>query len=125
VTDRAGRSVTFTFAPEPTVQPGFPTRARAAVEAHGGRICFVRLVVSAAEQEPRIGAPSRAAFRRLTDLDTLRRMRRSHHDGEQPPADLEIAADAHTPRRAAELIVERFGLRAEANQPRYPDREPG
>jgi len=40
---RIARSLTFTFAPEATVQPGFPARARARVELSGGRICFVRL----------------------------------------------------------------------------------
>jgi chloramphenicol 3-O-phosphotransferase len=124
---RAGRSITFTFAPEPTVQPGFAGRARAAVEAHGGRVRFVRLVVSDAEQERRIDAPSRGAFHKLTDLDTLRSLRQLREVAEQPPVDLEIDTEEYTPGRAAELIVERFGLRAEAQQPRYPTSgaEPG
>jgi chloramphenicol 3-O-phosphotransferase len=117
---RAGRSLIFTFAPEPTVQPGFPARTRASVEGHGGRVRFVRLLVSDAEQERRIDAPSRAAFHKLTDPDTLHRLRGLHDDAEQPPAELEINTEAHTPTQAAELIVQRFGLPVGAPQDRYP-----
>jgi hypothetical protein len=36
---RADRSISFTFAPEATVRPGFPGRVRQLVEGEGGRIC--------------------------------------------------------------------------------------
>jgi len=48
---RAGTSLIFTFAPESTVPPGFPGRVRKTVDDAGGRVCFVRLLVSEAEQE--------------------------------------------------------------------------
>ncbi|HIZ35018.1 MAG TPA: chloramphenicol phosphotransferase CPT family protein [Candidatus Ruania gallistercoris] len=120
---RADRSLTFTFAPEATVRPGFPERTRTAVEAHGGRVRFVQLTVSESEQERRIGAESRRAFHKLTDLDTLRRLRNYRDDVELPPKDLEVDTDISTPERTAALIVEHFGLAAQAPAERYPDSE--
>lgn len=116
----AGRSLIFTFAPESTVSPGFPERARTAVTSAGGRVCFVRLVVSEAEQERRITAESRREFHKLVSLETLRHLRA--HDGpvEQPPVDLEIDTDASGPSDSAARIVERFGLTPEPPVRRYP-----
>lgn len=122
----AGRSLTFTFAPESTVQGDFPARVRAGVEAHGGRVYFVRLIVSDAEQERRIGADSRRTFHKLTDVATLRQLR-SYRDGvEQPPVDLAVDTDTSNAEQTAALIVERFGLTAQATLERYPKltREP-
>ena len=48
---RINRSLIFTFAPEATVQPGFPRRVVDVVEFPGGRVA---LTVDAAEQERRI-----------------------------------------------------------------------
>lgn len=120
---QADRSLTFTFVPEATVQPGFAERARTAVEAHGGRVCFVFLAVSESEQERRLGAESRRAFHKLTDLDTLRRLRNYREDVELPPKDLEVDTDTSSPERTAALIVEHFGLQAQAPAARYPEPE--
>jgi chloramphenicol 3-O-phosphotransferase len=117
---RTGRSLTFTFAPESTVRAGFPSRVRAAVEAHEGRVCFVRLMVSDAEQERRIGADSRRAFHKLTDVATLRQLRNYRDGVEQPPVDLEIDTDTSTAEQTAALIVQRFGLTAQTTPERYP-----
>jgi hypothetical protein len=65
---RAGRSLTFTFAPEATVPPGFPARARAAVESSGGKVRFVRLLVTDSEQERRVVNADRRQFHKLSDL---------------------------------------------------------
>ena len=67
----------FTFAPETSVAPDFPDRARQAVEAAGGEIIFVRLTLSRDEQERRIGSPDRAAFGKLRSLDLLKNCRTS------------------------------------------------
>ena len=56
---QAGRSLIFTFAPEPTVTPTFPARVKALVEAAGGQVVFVRLDVPVDEQERRIVAAER------------------------------------------------------------------
>ena len=120
---RTGRSLTFTFAPEATVQPGFPTRARARVESSGGRICFVRLIVSASEQERRIGNDDRKQFHKLTDLSTLRRLRDHRTDIEQPPVDLEITTDTTPAEESAALIADYFQLTPQERQQRYPQPE--
>src|SRR5215212_3785199 len=58
----AGRSVSFTYAPDTTVPSGFPARVVEVVGAHGGRVRFVRLLVSHAEQERRIVLPDRGRW---------------------------------------------------------------
>jgi hypothetical protein len=116
---RIDRSLTFTFAPEATVQPGFPNRVRAVVEPQGGRVVFVRLVVSPGEQEQRIGANSRRAFHKLTDVAVLRSLRNHQEAAEQPPMDLEVDTDSSTAEQTAALIVERFGLGPQAPLERY------
>jgi hypothetical protein len=66
--DAARAGLTFTFAPEATVPPGFPARARAAVESPGGKIRFVRLLVTDSEQERRVVNADRRQFHKLSDL---------------------------------------------------------
>src|SRR5688572_4139600 len=59
---RTGASLIFTFAPEPTVDPGFPDRTRDIVARAGGSTLFVALEVAPAEQERRLADPGRGAF---------------------------------------------------------------
>jgi chloramphenicol 3-O-phosphotransferase len=122
---RTGRSLTFTFAPEATVRVGFPSRARALVEAGGGRVYFVRLIVSEREQELRIGSQSRKQFHKLTDLNTLRELRNYRDDVEQPPVDLEVDSDTSSAEDTAALIAERFQLTPQERRERYPQRGEG
>jgi len=117
---RAGRSLTFSFAPESTVRRDFPERVRSEVESHGGRVCFVKLAVSEREQERRITDDSRREFQKLTDLDTFRALRNYHEDVEQPPVDLEISTDSSSPTRSAAAIIEHFGLTPQQPMSRYP-----
>ncbi|MBW6400535.1 AAA family ATPase [Roseomonas sp. HJA6] len=104
---RAGRSLIFTFAPEPTVPTEFPGRVQANVEAVGGRVTYVALTVSPEEQERRIDAPSRAAFGKLRSVAMLRDLRDSFDASmaRMPPATLTIDTDAVTPEAAAALIA--------------------
>jgi hypothetical protein len=96
--------------------PMFATvRVRQAVAAAGGAVRFVRLEVSAAEQERRIALPSRKDHGKLSDLETLRQLRRSAVAVEQPPADVAI----DTEQRSAEIVAE-FGLQPQQPIPRYP-----
>jgi chloramphenicol 3-O-phosphotransferase len=113
-------SLIFTFAPEPTVTAGFPERARRAVEDGGGRIHFVRLSVGESEQERRIGLPSRHEFGKLTDVQTLRRLRELHGDVEHPPTDLLVDTEHSSPEETAGTIVRAFGLEPSAEHHRYP-----
>lgn len=120
---RTARSLSFTFAPESTVQLGFPDRARACVESSGGRVCFVRLVVTESEQERRIDNEDRKQFHKLSDLSTLRRLRNDRDCIEQPPVDLEIDTDRTTAEESARLIIERFRLTPQKKMQRYPSSE--
>lgn len=120
---RTARSLTFTFAPEATVQLGFPARARARVESSGGRVWFVRLAVTESEQERRIGNDDRKQFHKLTDLSALRRLRNYRNGIEQPPVDLEINTDTTTAEESAALIVDRFQLTPQQRMQRYPQPE--
>jgi hypothetical protein len=68
---REGRSLIFTYAPEPSVAADFPERARALVEGLGGRVVFAALDIAVEEQRRRLTAPDRAAFGKLRSLATL------------------------------------------------------
>jgi AAA domain len=104
---RQGRSLIFTFAPEPTVAADFPERARALIESNGGRTIFVALHLPREEQERRLVDESRAAFGKMRDLSLLRQL--------QPQFDACIAAMPHpsltldvgslTPSQSAEAIA--------------------
>lgn len=117
---RSGRSLAFTFAPESTVRPGFPTRVRETVERHGGSVRFVKLAVSAQEQERRIENPDRGEFHKLNDLGTLRRTRDADLEAEQPPADLEIDTESQDAEASAAMIAEHLGLEPQVAMERYP-----
>lgn len=122
---RLDRSVTFTFtfAPEATVPRGFPASARARVEAFGGRVDFVRLLVSETEQDSWIGNPDRKQINKLSGLNSLRRLRNDHEIIEQPPTDLEVNTDTTSAEESAALITGRFHLRAQERKQRYPEPE--
>lgn len=117
---RIDRSLTFTFTPESTVRAGFADRVRATVEAEGGGVGFVRLAVSPGQQELRIGAESRRAYHKLTDVAVLRRLRDHEAKVEQPPVDLQVDTDVSGPAQTAALIVRYFGLEPQPLPERYP-----
>lgn len=68
-------SLVFTFHPEATVDPAFARRAVETVEAHGGRVHFVRLVCPEEVIEERLDNPSRTEHGKLTDLALYRKLR--------------------------------------------------
>jgi len=113
-TANSGRSLIFTFAPEPTVDPEFPGRVIKLVENHGGKVSFVRLNLSEREQERRIANESRKEFRKLTSLEMLRALRADFAASEagMPPADLVIDTEWVKPDAAARQIAAAFGLPA-------------
>jgi hypothetical protein len=104
---RDGRSLIFTFAPEPTVQPGFAERVRELVHAAGGEVMFVELTVPEEEQERRLVALDRAAFGKLRSLDILRRLRDELAAclAAMPEPVLAIDTAACEPAAAAEAII--------------------
>ena len=102
----AGRSLIFTFAPEPTVAADFPDRVRAMIERHGGKVFFVALNLSPDEQERRLAAQDRAAFGKLRDLPLLRALRPQFDAcmAAMPEASLSLDSEALTPSASAEAI---------------------
>jgi hypothetical protein len=104
---REGRSLIFTFAPEPTVEPRFAERVRALVHAAGGEVMFVALTVPEEEQERRLVAPDRAAFGKLRSLDLLRQLRNEFAacTAAMPEPALTIDTAACEPTAAADAII--------------------
>jgi hypothetical protein len=111
---QGGRSLIFTFAPEPTVPPGFPERVVELVREHGGEVRFVRLALSKEEQERRISNKSWKEFRKLVSVNQLRDLRKQFEasEAEMPPADLVIDTETLSPPAAARQISAAFGLSA-------------
>lgn len=108
----AGQSLIFTFAPEGTVDEGFPQRVVDLVKSLGGEVKFARLVISPEEQERRIDNDSRKEFRKLVSLDLLRELRASFLEAEaaMPAADLVIDSETDEPEASARRIGAAFGV---------------
>jgi hypothetical protein len=103
---KQGRSLIFTSAPEPTVTPDFPDRARALIEGNGGRAIFVALDLPREEQERRLVDEGRAAFGKIRDLSLLRELR-SQFDAcmaAMPQPLLTLNVGDLTPSESAEAI---------------------
>jgi chloramphenicol 3-O-phosphotransferase len=108
---QSGRSLIFTFAPENTVRAGFHERAASVVTGLAGKVHFVELRVSAAEQERRLENPDRRQFHKLASVETLKRIRaEASGSPDWPSADLMIDTEAVGPREAAEQVRERFEI---------------
>lgn len=107
-----GRSLVFTFAPEGTVDPGFPHRVRDVAKALGAPCHFVRLLVSEAEQDRRVDAADRSHFGKLTSLPMLRSLRPGFDDAmaAMPEPGLSLDTSAMAPKTAALEIQRAFGL---------------
>lgn len=108
----AGRSLIFTFAPEPTVVEGFDRRVVDSVRSAGGSAHFVQLTVPVVVQEQRLTAPSRAAFGKLQSVDLLRELRKQFEACERAMPRGEVVVDTSTlaPAEAALAIAEKLGL---------------
>jgi hypothetical protein len=102
-----GRSLIFTFAPEPTVAADFPARVTALVEAAGGQVIFVALTLPPEVQERRLTDPSRAAFGKLRSLDLLRELRGGFEASmaAMPAPAATIDTSVQTPVQAARTIL--------------------
>ncbi len=109
----ANRSLVFTFAPEATVQPGFPAETVEVVRAHGGRVRFIALTAPVEVQDGRVEDASRAEFGKLRDLETLRRLRANGSQLFPPlPAELTLDTSLLPPDEAARRIAEHLGIAA-------------
>jgi hypothetical protein len=103
----AGRSLIFTFAPEPTVTPGFAERIAGLVRASGGETTFVALSLPRDEQERRLVAEDRALFGKLRSVELLRSLHDACADctAAMPGPDLAIDTASVTPSAAADAII--------------------
>lgn len=72
---RMGRSLIFTFAPEPSVSADFPARLAREVEALGGVVHFVALTISPDIEDERVANADRGAFGKLRSTALLRDIR--------------------------------------------------
>lgn len=107
-----GRSLIFTFAPEPTVDDGFPGRVQTLVEGLGGRVRFVALALSPDEQARRIDDPARAAFGKLRSKALLAELGPGFDASlaAMPAAHVTIDTGALPPEAAAGRIADALGL---------------
>lgn len=103
----AGRSLIFTFAPEPTVSADFADRVSAVVEAAGGRVLFVALTLDSEEQERRVTNSDRASFGKLRSIDLLRHLRTDFAKCMKAMPEAEVTIDTGTtsPASAVARIV--------------------
>jgi hypothetical protein len=112
VFERAGRSnlpgLIFTFAPEPTVRPGFTDRVIDVVIGSGGEILFVELTCPTAELKKRIDSPSRLEFGKLTSLPLFEQLESagSFDASHMPKPALSIDTSLCPPRDAAAKIAQ-------------------
>ena len=107
-----GKSLIFTFQPEPTVSADFPKRVVDLLHNTQDEVKFVRLVISREEQEKRLTNQSRKEFRKLVSLDLLRELRDGFEqsEAEMPSADLVIDSGIDDPETAARRIAAAFDL---------------
>ncbi len=104
---QSDRSLIFTFAPEGTVSPGFPDDTVRTVAAHGGRVRFIALTISQAEQDRRVAEASRAAFGKLRDPALLQTLRaQGAFDYPALPAELSLDTSRASAEQLAEQIAE-------------------
>jgi hypothetical protein len=130
---RSGRSLIFTFTPEPTVSTGFVASTVAAVGDAGGLVRFVALTVSASEQELRIENADRRRFNKLSSVATLRAIRTTESGAiAAPPAELVIDTEQSSAEASARLIASTFELVREdqrrgfgESDPPHPEHEKG
>ncbi len=112
VFDQASRAhlpgLIFTFAPEPTVRPTFIPALLEQVSRNGDHIHFIELTCPLDELRPRLDAPSRREFGKLTSLslfDTLHRSRAFDATNMPPPA-LTLDTSLMSPETAANAIAQ-------------------
>ncbi|MFP5077012.1 hypothetical protein ACLE20_06860 [Rhizobium sp. YIM 134829] len=105
---RTGRSLIFTFAPEPTVSANFAEHVASIVEVLGGETVFVALDLDKQEQERRLVEPERAAFGKLRSVELLRSLSTSMDEAmdAMPKPAVRIDTTSTSARQAADLILQ-------------------
>ena len=111
---RAGVSLVFTYVYAHPADAPYVERVRSLVEAHGGRVLFVRLDCSREEHERRLQTPERAPAGKLASLGLLREIE-ARHDLHAPVpgrAGLDVDNTGLAPEEVAGLIVRHYHLPA-------------
>jgi hypothetical protein len=105
---RSGQSLIFTFNPEPTVSPDFPTHVAEMVEEARGKTTFVALTLTNVEQEQRIDQAARAEFGKLRSIQLLRELRSSMAvcEAQMPTPALVLDTTSISPGDAAKAIID-------------------
>lgn len=102
-----GRSLIFTFAPEATVSPEFPEQTVRTVERRAGKVRFIALTCSDAEQAKRLGGASRAAFGKLKSASQLKALKAAGAFAYPDlPAELTLDTALLSPTQSAGRIAE-------------------
>ena len=104
--------VIMTFTPERTVSPGFMADLTESMEASGAETIFVQLTCPDEELERRMENESRTLYGKIYSVAQYRRIRDSGGFDYPPIPNTRLTIDTSTldPRRAAQLIIERFSL---------------
>lgn len=102
-----GRSLIFTFQPEPSVSPDFPTRAAQSYTSAGGQCRFVQLHLPLADQLARVANADRGRFGKLRDAALLAQLHDdfSRCEAQMPPPALRIDTSQTTAAAAAAQIM--------------------
>jgi adenylylsulfate kinase-like enzyme len=97
----------FTFAPEPTVRPGFIDQVRSAISRHAGEIVFVELVCPLAELRQRLESSSRQKYGKLTSVALFDQLAAdgSFDASHMPKPRLSIDTSRCSPQQAAAQIA--------------------
>jgi AAA domain len=97
----------FTFAPEPTVRPGFIKEVLNTISTGGGEILFVELVCPVAELKRRLDSPSRQRFQKLTSVSLFDQVYESDgfSSSGMPTAQITIDTSTLEPPAAAAKIA--------------------
>jgi len=104
----------FTFVYGKTTDDPFVRKIVRRVNLHGGTVCFVRLQCSREELEKRVGNKARRSLGKVVTKKLLNHLYAKFDlDSEVPfQSSLTIDTGTQSPRKAANMIAEHYGLRA-------------
>jgi len=104
--------VIFTFVYAKGQDDGFVEAVVGAVERHGGRVHFVRLICERKELLRRVRAPSRRVFRKMRQVKRLREWLNRYELSSDVPYHNNIVIDNTRlgPHKAAQMIAAHFAI---------------
>ena len=111
---KEGVDTIFTFVYGKTTDDPFVRKIIRKVNAHGGKVCFVRLRCDRNELERRVGSKARKSLGKIATKRLLNNVfKRFDLDSEVPfQRSLTVDTGTQSPRKAANTIAHYYGLRA-------------